>query len=129
MSVKLNWDTAGIITSIACAIHCALLPVLVTSLPVFGVDLIENAYFEWGMILLTLLIGCYALIHGYVKHHRSFLPLAIFLSGFTLLVLKQFVPVYETWLLAIAVAAIIAAHYINFQRSHRSKCTSPHHKH
>lgn len=129
MAIKLNWDAAGIITSVACAIHCALLPVMLTSLPVFGVDIINNLYFEWGMIVLAFIIGIYALVHGYVKHHRSILPLAIFVAGFSLLVVKQFMPKHEPWLLAIAVAGIVSAHYINYRRCHRSKCASPHHKH
>lgn len=129
MAIKLNWDAAGIITSVACAIHCALLPVMLTSLPVFGVDIINNMYFEWGMILLAFIIGIYALGHGYVKHHRSIVPLAIFIAGFSLLVLKQFMPKHEPWLLGIAVAGIVSAHYINYRLCHRSKCASPHHKH
>jgi len=129
MTVKLNWDAAGIITSIACAIHCALLPVLLTSLPVFGVDIINNMYFEWGMILLALVIGCYALVHGYIKHHKSLLPLVIFLAGFSILVLKQFMHSHEVWLLGPAVVLIVAAHYINYRLCQRSKCASPHHKH
>lgn len=129
MAVKLNWDAAGIATSIICAVHCALLPVLLTSLPVFGVDIIENSYFEWGMILLAFLIGCYALYHGYIKHHKSFLPFVLFAMGFVMLVLKQLLEQHEIWLLAGAVTLIIAAHYINYRRCHRSKCSSPHHTH
>jgi hypothetical protein len=129
MGIKLNWDAAGIVTSIACAIHCALLPVLLTSLPVFGIDIIQNSYFEWGMIALAFFIGCYALYHGYIKHHKSLLPFGLFAVGFILLVFKQFLHRYEYWLLAVAVALIVSAHYINYRRCHRSKCSSPHHTH
>ena len=48
MNIKLNWDALGIVTSIACAIHCALLPVLMSTLPVFGINIIDNVFFEWG---------------------------------------------------------------------------------
>ena len=50
MQLKLNWGQGGIMTSVICAIHCALLPLIITSLPVLGVNIIHNAYFEWGMI-------------------------------------------------------------------------------
>ena len=33
MRLKINWDALGIATSLACAIHCAVLPLLLTSLP------------------------------------------------------------------------------------------------
>jgi MerC mercury resistance protein len=127
--IKLNWDTLGIITSIACAIHCALLPVLLTSLPVFGVNIIHNTYFEWGMIALAFGVGCYSLYHGYIKHHKNKVPFLIFSAGFVFLVLKQFTAVYEFLCLGIAVLLIITAHYYNYRICHRSKCASPHHSH
>jgi len=130
MNIKLNWDALGIFTSIACAIHCALLPVLLSTLPVFGVNIIHNAFFEWGMIGLAFAVGSYSLFHGFIKHHRSLVPVLIFSAGFIFLVLKQF---YDGKLsilfLFIAVAAIISAHFYNYRLCHRSKCSSPHHKH
>ncbi|GAB2831410.1 MerC domain-containing protein [Ferruginibacter profundus] len=129
MKVKLNWDAFGIGTSIACAIHCALLPVLATSLPVFGINIIHNGFFEWGMIALAFVVGSYSLFHGYVKHHRSFVPVAIFSVGFIFLVLKQFFLQHEYLFLAIAVVLIISAHYYNYRLCHKSKCASPHHTH
>ncbi|MBN8698594.1 MAG: MerC domain-containing protein [Chitinophagales bacterium] len=130
MNVKMNWDAVGISTSVLCAIHCALLPILVTTLPVFGVNIIHNGFFEWGMIALAFAIGSYSLFHGFIKHHRSFLPVAIFSIGFLFLVLKQFYDGRLSLLfLFIAVACIISAHFYNYRLCHRSKCNSPHHKH
>ncbi len=133
MNIKLNWDALGIVTSIACAIHCALLPVLMSTLPVFGINIIDNIYFEWGMILLAFVVGSYSLFHGYIKHHRNLLPVYIFSVGFLLLVVKQFFHKSEYrldyWLLAAAVILIISAHYYNYRLCNKSKCASPHHKH
>ena len=129
MNIKLNWDALGIGTSIACAIHCALLPVLLTALPVFGIDIIHNLFFEWGMIALAFVVGSYSLFHGYIKHHRSFSPVIIFSIGFVFLILKQVFHEREIPLLIVAVIFIISAHYYNYRLSHRSKCASPHHKH
>jgi len=129
MNIKLNWDALGIITSVVCAIHCALLPVLVTSLPVFGINIIHNSFFEWSMIALAFAVGSYSLFHGYIKHHRSFYPILVFSVGFVFLLLKQFFTQYETPLLIVAVVFIISAHYYNYRLCHRSKCASPHHKH
>lgn len=129
MNIKLNWDAMGIATSVACAIHCALLPVLMSTLPVFGINIIHNAFFEWGMIVLAFIVGSYSLFHGYVKHHRSVVPVLIFSAGFIFLVLKQFFTEFEYLFLAIAVILIISAHYYNYRLCHKSKCASPHHKH
>ncbi len=129
MNIKLNWDTLGIGTSVLCAIHCALLPILMSTLPVFGVNIIHNVIFEWGMIVLAFAVGSYSLFHGYIKHHRSLVPVLIFSIGFIFLVLKQFFTAYEIPLLLVAVAFIISAHFYNYRLCHRSKCSSPHHKH
>ena len=127
--MKLNWDAMGIATSLACAIHCALLPLLLTSLSVFGINIIHNSFFEWGMIAVAFLVGSYSLFHGYIKHHRSFTPVLIFCIGFIFLVLKQFFAEFEYAALAIAVAFIISAHFYNYRLCQQSKCASPHHKH
>jgi hypothetical protein len=61
MPKKINWDALGITTSVLCAVHCALLPLLVASLPVLGINIIHNASFELGMIGLAFVIGTRAL--------------------------------------------------------------------
>jgi hypothetical protein len=129
MNVKLNWDAMGIATSIACAIHCALLPVLLSTLPVFGINIIHNVFFEWGMIAIAFMVGIYSLYHGFIKHHHNYLPFYIFMAGFLFLVLKQFFHQFEFLFLGIAVSLIITAHYYNYRLCHKSKCASPHHKH
>ena len=130
MGVKITWDFLGIAASIACAIHCALLPVIMSSLPVFGVNIIHNIYFEWGMIALAFLVGAYSLVHGYLKHHRNTFPFVLFFIGFTFLVLKQFFSQQEYLFLAFAVCLIVSAHLLNFKYCRHSKvCNSPHHVH
>lgn len=129
MNVKINWDALGIGTSIACAIHCAILPIMLSSLPILGINIIHNLFFEWGMIALAFAVGSYSLFHGFIKHHRSFSPVIIFSVGFIFLVLKQFFPQFEYLFLTIAVVLIISAHYYNYRLCHQSKCSSPHHQH
>lgn len=129
MNFKINWDGLGILTSLACAIHCALLPLILTSLPLFGVNIIHNAVFEWSMIAIAFVVGSYSLLHGYKKHHRSGIPLLLFSIGFLFLLTKQFFHAYEPWFLIPAVIFIVAAHWRNYQLCHKSKCSSPHHTH
>ncbi len=129
MKFRINWDSLGIATSIACAIHCALLPLLLTTLPFFGVNVLHNRTFEWLMICIALSVGVYALYHGYIKHHQSIIPIVVFSIGGISLVAKQFSATYEYGFLYIAVTLIIAAHYSNYKLCTRSKCNSPHHSH
>lgn len=113
MKVKINWDAAGIATSIACAVHCAILPLFFISLPMLGINIISNKLFEYGMIGLAFIIGCIALIHGFRKHHHHITPLILFIIGMGFLILKE--RMYKEWpFLIIAAMLIITAHYINY---------------
>jgi hypothetical protein len=140
MSIKVNWDGMGILTSVACAIHCALLPLIVPALPLFGINIIHNNIFEWGMIGLALVVGVYSLYHGFKRHHHHKGPVGIFVVGMTFLLMKQLYVTYaespvasgnktEYLLLSIAVLLIITAHYRNYRLCQQTKCHSPHHAH
>ena len=114
MNQKINWDALGILTSLACAVHCALLPLFLTSLPLFGINIIENQGFEYGMVLLAFAIGSYSLYHGKKKHHDSWIPTLLFTMGILLLLAKIAWHEWHLWLLVPAVGCIIAAHTLNY---------------
>lgn len=119
MRWKINWDALGITASVACAIHCALLPLFLSSLPLFGVNIIENPVFEYGMIALAFFIGAYSLYHGHNRHHHSWLPLILFTIGIVFLLLKMQWHALHLWLLIPAVTAIVSAHWLNFRLCRR----------
>lgn len=126
--LKINWDALGITTSLACAIHCALLPLFLTSLPLFGVNIIHNQPFEYGMIILAFFIGSFSLYHGYKRHHHSLKPLVIFSLGIVLLLAKQNWHQHEVFFLIPAVIFIISGHIMNFRscrvhnHAHKEDC-------
>ena len=128
MNFKINWDALGIATSVACAIHCAVLPLIITSLPLFGVNIIDHVGFEYTMIFIAFGIGAYSLYHGLRKHHHNYLPLIIFSIGFLLLFAKQIWHQQQGWFLIPAVVLIVAAHYINYRycrvhnHAHKEDC-------
>lgn len=115
MSLKINWDALGITASVACAIHCAVLPLFISSLPLFGVNIIENLPFEYFMIGLAFTVGLYSLYHGFKKHHHSWLPLLFFGSGILMLLIKVTLHEWRFWLLVPSVFFIVLAHFLNFK--------------
>ncbi|HEX9514478.1 MAG TPA: MerC domain-containing protein [Puia sp.] len=119
MTSKINWDALGITTSILCAIHCAILPLVVASLPILGVNIVHNLFFEYGMIGLAFVIGSWALSHGFRKHHRQFTPWLLFTGGMLFLIAKQLWHHYEFRLLPFAVILIVAAHIQNYRLCRR----------
>jgi hypothetical protein len=113
----INIDLVGIGASIACAVHCAVLPLFLSGLSIFGVNIIHNFWFESGMIALAFMIGTLSLRHGFKRHHRSPVPLLLFTGGMLFLFAKQYWHNYELFLLPFAVILIISAHISNFRFS------------
>ena len=117
MGFRINWQALGISASLICAIHCALMPLLVTSLPLFGVNLIENIWVEISLLVFAFVVGFYSLWHGYRKHHHRIVTLLIFTAGITLFVVHQFVevPYYGITLILPGVISVLSAHFLNYR--------------
>jgi hypothetical protein len=82
-----KWDAIGIGASLLCAVHCVFLPVLFTTLPLFGIEILENAYLEAATLLVSMAAGGWAIWRGYTKlHHKKALVIQ-FLMGLALLIL------------------------------------------
>ena len=115
MFTKINLDALGVTASILCAIHCAILPLVVASLPVFGVNIVHNALFEYGMICLAFVVGTVALWHGFTRHHQRLIPWLLFMGGMIALIAKQLWHNWELALLPVAVILIVSAHVLNYR--------------
>jgi hypothetical protein len=113
--IKINWDYLGISASLACAIHCAILPILFTTLPVFGVNIINNIWFETIMILATIVIGFFAIYHSYKKHHHAIFPFFLFGLGVAFIIIKEVWENLHLAFLLAGVACIVAAHVANYR--------------
>ncbi|MEP7252503.1 MAG: MerC domain-containing protein [Ginsengibacter sp.] len=121
MNTRINWDFFGMLTSIACAVHCAILPLVISSLPVLGVNIINNSPFEWLMIGIAFVVGSVAVLHGYRSHHKSFVPFYLFCVGFIFLLVKQFFHSMELVFLLPAVFFILFAHVLNYKYCRQAK--------
>ena len=132
LAKRINLDALGISTSLLCAVHCAVLPLFFTSLPVFGFEILQNKTFEYGMIAVAGIIGISALFHGWKRHHHKKLPLGVFVAGLLFLLFKELFPSLELWLLIPAATLIISAHFLNFRfcrqatHCHTSDCNHEH---
>lgn len=115
MKIHINWSALGLTAALICAIHCALLPLLITTLPLLGINWIDNIYFEAGMITTALTIGILNLSHGYRRHHHRILPITLFLTGMALLIVKHFFSSNIIWLLIPSSFSIILAYYLNWK--------------
>lgn len=116
---KLNLDFVSIVVSVLCVVHCIGLPILFSTLPLWGMEVLENGYIEVASILLTLVAGGEAIRKGYVRYHRSVSIVVLFLLGFSLMTGANFVvaPVWEMLLKGSGALFVVGAHLTNWKKS------------
>ncbi len=115
-------DHFGIGVAVLCAIHCALLPVIITMLPMFGLRFLAHPLLEMGIIMLSLIIALASLGKSW-RVHRRWLPSAIVIIGFVLILTGHFDATEATeWIFLTAGSTLVAAaHLVNWRYTQR--CT------
>ena len=120
-------DHIGMTASTLCAVHCAIVPLMLTFLPLAGFGFLTDPLFEWGMISLALLLGVSSIFMAYFRTHRRALPLLLLLAGFAMIILGHIYLL--TWAEAIVVPAggltIALAHFLNYK--YVDKCSTESH--
>ncbi|MGV8940900.1 MAG: MerC domain-containing protein [Lysobacter sp.] len=61
-------DRLGAYGSLLCAIHCALLPVVIALLPALGLMSMGSDRFEQAFVAFATLLGVFSLAQGYRRH-------------------------------------------------------------
>ena len=77
-------DRLGATGSLLCAIHCALLPVLIALLPSLGISAALAPSLEVGFVLFATLFGLAVLVSSY-RRHRALRALGLLIQGLLVL--------------------------------------------
>lgn len=125
--LSLHLDFIGFSTSLVCAIHCAFLPYLISSLPLLGLGILQQPWVESGLIAISAVLAVLALSQGFISHHRSVVPVLVVASGFILISIGLFVLPESLEELAIPIGASVISlgHYLNWQKIRASKSQFP----
>ncbi|MGI9453443.1 MAG: MerC domain-containing protein [Pirellulales bacterium] len=87
----MTWaDWTGLAASIACGIHCAAMPLLLSYLPSFGLSWLAHEGFHQWMTVACFIFAASAFVPGWRKH-KSLVPAFSGVIGITLLSLSAFV--------------------------------------
>ena len=70
----------GATASLACAVHCALMPLVITLLPLVGLAFLADPRLEWALFAVSAAIGVTSLRLGF-REHRSWRALAVLTIG------------------------------------------------
>lgn len=107
-------DKLGATLSLACALHCALLPVLIVALPMLGLSFLTWHGFEHTIIVITLSLALLSVVLGCRIHGLKrllglpFLALILFLVA-----LSSHEPLTHAIFSTCAGLCLVAAHIIN----------------
>ncbi len=110
-------DRTGAIASFACAIHCALMPLLVTALPLLGLSFLASEPVEWALLACSALLGTLALWVGYRQHRAGWmfgvLGVALVLLVGGRVAEEGGIEVWGQALMVLGGLAMMSAHLIN----------------
>ena len=116
-------DRFGAMGSLACAVHCALLPVLIAALPSLGIAAWLSDGFERGFVLFATLLGIFSLVWGY-RRHRALRALGLLLPGLAILWLAVLYLPLHTSVVPHAIAMTLGGtlvglgHLVNLRLNH-----------
>lgn len=124
-------DRVGFTASSLCAIHCALMPFVITLLPLVGLEFLSSPWVEISIIVLSILIGIASLIPSYLKYHRRILPLLLLIVGFMLIFGTHLLGLHELEpvLVPLGGFTIAGAHLLNWKLNkpfHCEACVQDH---
>ena len=115
-------DRIGATGAFVCALHCALVPLLVALLPALGISLLLSPGFEFGFVLFASLFGLAVLAWSY-RRHRTMRALALLVPGLLVLwVGVLYPPLHESVVHAVVMTfggtLVALAHLANLRLNH-----------
>jgi hypothetical protein len=108
-------DRVGVVSSILCAVHCLLTPLLIAALPIVGLEAVLGDGMEWSFVLSGLALGSLSLVPSFRRVHRRFLPLALFAAGAALWMCARLASTdrWELPLVLVGATSLVTAHLVN----------------
>lgn len=115
-------DRIGITATSLCALHCILLPILLPALPLLGLSFLADHAWEHVFLIITAILGAYALFSGFKRYHRKIYPFYLLAIGVIVYWIKHdFATDIQPYFIVIGASFIVAAHLINLRLCNNCK--------
>lgn len=110
--------------SAICALHCLVLPALLSFSMFTGLALLEHPAMEVGVVVYSGIIGVVSLLPSYFRHHRKFVPIIMFVTGMLALNMSWFHLAIDPSACMVCGAVLIAsAHFLNYRYCKKHRAT------
>ena len=115
-------DRVGAVGSLLCALHCALLPLVIAVLPALGLGSFALIDIDQAFTVFATLLGVTTLGYGF-RRHRAFRAWIVLIPGLALIWIGSFSPLHThstTHVLTMVTGglAVAAAHLVNLRLTH-----------
>lgn len=111
-------DITGMGLSVACAIHCLATPILLSSLPVLGMEVFGHEGIESAMIAVIVGLAAFTFFKGYRMHGRkAHLALGSVGLAVFLLLRPAVSETLEPYVTLLGGTAFVLGHFFNWQWS------------
>ncbi len=115
-------DRFGVGASFLCAVHCALLPLLLALAPALGLKFGGWVDFDQAFVVFATLLGATTLTLGY-RRHRAFHAWALLLPGLALVWAASFTELHNHTamhlvLMVVGGVLLAIAHLLNLRLTH-----------
>ena len=124
-------DTAAVILSGICMLHCLALPVVLTIFPIFSVALLDEQTFHLVMLVFILPVSLVALTIG-CRQHKDRLTIVLGTTGLGVLMFtdvfghEAFAFTGERIITSIGGLILASAHIQNYRCCRRDDCDHEH---
>ena len=127
MNTQVNADKASITLSLACMIHCLLMPSFLVLTSGFFALSIDNEFIHKAFLIIVLPVSLYALITGY-RNHKILSYLYMGTSGLWILIFAVFFgegvlgELAEKSLTLLGSLIVASSHYKNYKACKELDC-------
>ncbi len=120
---QIHADSLGFSASMVCAVHCGLLPFVLTLTSLSSLSWLAHPWMDVSFIGASMVIAMFALGRNFVRHRHIRLALGIISAGFALIIIAHFVHGYPGYVVAVFGGITVAAgHIVNWRLAQRSAC-------
>lgn len=117
-------DRVGMFGSLLCAVHCALLPLVIAGLPALGLGTMPWIDIDQAFTVFATLLGITTLTWGW-RRHREIHAWVVLVPGVALMWLGSFTGLHlhsfgHTVVMVAGGLAVAAAHLVNLRLTHRA---------